>query len=605
MTIRTGVTGKHLLYAFALVIFLFWIGESLFEFIWFNPEGTSFISQLVPLHDSHEMFMRITTSFTFLVCGFVVSRMYTNLADSESQARESENNLRITFDSIGDAVIATDVEGNIVRMNPVAETLTGWDFAQAEGSALTDVVKMMNSSTKGLSDNPLEGVLRDGEARGLSNHTILISKQGKKFHIADSAAPIRRDDGEMSGAVFVFRNVTERYKNEAELRSLRNYLFNIIDSMPSVLLGVSGDGQVTLWNRAAEQATGISAEVAQDKKLLEIFPRMEKEMGRIFESIRSKEISREQKKIRHSETGVCYEDVTIFPLASNGAEGAEGAVVRIDDVTELIRLEQAMIQNEKMMSVGGLAAGMAHEINNPLAAILGHTQNINNRVFGDLEKNEEIALACDVSLHKVREYLEKRGVPRMLDGIYSSSSHAAKIVSDMIRFSRKTESNMGRHHLSELLEDTLELAANDYDLKMHYDFRKIEIVREYDNTVPSLYCEGSEIQQVFLNILKNGAQSMMEKEYRGEHPRFILRVRKEEDVAVVEIEDNGLGMDENVIKRIFEPFYSTKKLGRSSGLGLSVSYFVVTDQHNGSMEAHSLPGSWARFIIKLPLAVEV
>ncbi|SDK59164.1 PAS domain S-box-containing protein [Maridesulfovibrio ferrireducens] len=605
MTIRTGVTGKHLLYAFALVIFLFWIGESLFEFIWFNPEGKSFTSQLLPLHNSHEMFMRVMTSFTFLVCGFVVSRMYNNLADSESQARESENNLRITFDSIGDAVIATDVEGNIVRMNPVAETLTGWDFTQAEGSALTDVVKMINPNTKGLSDNPLEGVLRDGEVRELSNHTILISKQGKKFHIADSAAPIRRDDGEMSGAVFVFRNVTERYKNEAELRSLRNYLFNIIDSMPSVLLGVSGDGQVTLWNRAAEQATGISAEAAQDKKLLEIFPRMETEMGRIFESIRSKEISREQKKIRHSETGVCYEDVTIFPLASNGAEGAEGAVVRVDDVTELIRLEQAMIQNEKMMSVGGLAAGMAHEINNPLAAILGHTQNINNRVFGDLEKNEEIAVACDVSLHKVREYLEKRGVPRMLDGIYSSSSHAAKIVSDMIRFSRKTESNMGRHHLFELLEDTLELAANDYDLKMHYDFRKIEIVREYDNSVPSLYCEGSEIQQVFLNILKNGAQSMMEKEYRGEHPRFILRVRKEEDVAVVEIEDNGLGMDENVIKRIFEPFYSTKKVGRSSGLGLSVSYFVVTDQHNGSMEAHSLPGSWARFIIKLPLAVEV
>ncbi len=596
------ISGRLLMYAFTLLTVLLWISESIIEFIWFNPEGENFLTSLFPIHNHHEMFMRIMTTVTLLVCGYAVSQMYSTLAKSERQARSNENNLRITFNSIGDAVVTTDGDGNITFMNPVSEILTGWSFVEAKGLAFKNVVNVLSSNSVGISDNPIDGVLRSGEGRRLSNHTILISRQGNKYHIADSIAPIRNELGKISGAVFVFKDISEKYRKEAEFKSMRNYLSNIIDSMPSILLGVNGDGQVTLWNRAAEQATGISSKSAYGRNLFEIFPRMKSEIDRIFESIRSKDISRNQRKIRYSENGICYEDVTIFPLLS---DSAEGAVVRVDDVTELIKLEQAMIQNEKMMSVGALASGMAHEVNNPLAAISGHVQNISNRVFGDLKKNEEVAVECEASLSKIREYLEKRGIPRMLDGIYSSCNHAAKIVNDMVMFSRKSDRNQGRHSLVKLLDDTLELAAVDYDLSYHYDFRKIEIVREYDSSVPDIYCEGSEIQQVFLNILKNGAQSMMEKEYHDEHPCFILRIYAEEEMAVVEIEDNGQGMDEGVLKHIFDPFYSTKKVERRSGLGLSVSYFVVTDQHNGSMEAYSVHGSWARFIIKLPLTVDM
>ncbi|WP_291329673.1 PAS domain S-box protein [Desulfovibrio sp. UCD-KL4C] len=595
------ISGRHLMYAFILLTILLWIGESLFEFLWFNPKGEMFLANLFPFHNHHEMFMRGMSTVTLLVCGYVVSRMYSSLTESERKARIRENNLRITFNSIGDAVVTTDGEGHVAFMNPVSEILTGWSFVEAKGLEFKKVVNVLSSNSAGIS-NPINGVLRSGEGKRLSNHTILISKQGNKYHIANSIAPIRNEDGEISGAVFVFKDVSEKYRKDSEFKSMRIYLSNIIDSMPSILLGVNGDGQVTLWNRAAEQETGISPKSAYGRNLFEVFPRMKTDIDRIFGSIRSKDISRNQRKIRYSESGICYEDVTIFPLIS---DSAEGAVVRVDDVTELIKLEQAMIQNEKMMSVGALASGMAHEVNNPLAAISGHAQNISNRIFGDLKKNEEVAAECDVSLSKVREYMDKRAIPRMLDGIYSSCSHAAKIVNDMIMFSRRSDSNQGRHSLVKLLDDTLGLAAVDYDLSYHYDFRKIEIIREYDRSVPDIYCEGSEIQQVFLNILKNGAQSMMEKEYHDGHPCFTLRIHAKEEMAVVEIEDNGQGMDEEVLKRIFEPFYSTKKVARRSGLGLSVSYFVVTDLHNGSMEAYSVYGSWARFIIKLPLNVDM
>ncbi|WP_051677134.1 PAS domain-containing sensor histidine kinase [Maridesulfovibrio frigidus] len=598
MTTRSEFSGKDMLAVFAFIAACLWMSDAIVEFLWFNSHGKTFFSFFLPIDEPHELFIRVMFTCVLVLSGSFGSLMYAKLERSEEHARQSEKNLSTTFDSIGEAVISTDSDGYVVRMNPVAERMTGWPFADAEGLCFADVVKVVDSKTRAVCTSPIEGVILRKESQSFPRNAVLVSRNGQEYEIADSASPIIDDDGEVAGVVLVFRDLTERNSQESELSKLRNYLSSIVDSMPSVLVGVDGDGNVTLWNKMAAKVTGLSAEVVQGKMLIQVFPQMEDDMQGILESIKSKTTRREQRKMRHSVTGVCYEDVTIYPLIANGVEGA---VILIDDVTELIKMEQAMIQNEKMMSIGGLAAGMAHEINNPLAAILGHAQNINNRVFGELEKNKTVASECEVSLNKVREYLEKRDVPRMLDGIYSSSNRAAKIIGNMARFSHKEDDNFGKHNLASMLDETLELATNDYDFKRHYDFRKIEIVREYDAEVPEVYCESSDIQQVFFNLLKNGAQYMVMKDYRGAHPKFVLRVRREENMAVVEVEDNGPGMDEDVLKRIFEPFYSTKKLGQGSGLGLSVSYFVIADQHKGIMEAHSKPGSWARFIVKLPI----
>lgn len=130
----------------------------------------------------------------------------------------------------------------------------------------------------------------------------------------------------------------------------------------------------------------------------------------------------------------------------------------------------------------------------------------------------------------------------------------------------------------------------------------IEITKEYATNAPLVHCIENEIQQVFLNILRNGAQAMADKEYKNEAPRFLLRTRIEDGYGVVEIEDNGPGIDAAVLKHIFEPFYTTKGPGRGTGLGLAVSYFIITDQHQGRMKVLSEPGKWTRFVIELPLA---
>ncbi len=392
-------------------------------------------------------------------------------------------------------------------------------------------------------------------------------------------------------------DITDRRRAEAELRYLRNYLSNIIDSMPSVLVGVDADGKVTQWNKKAEQITGIATGAAQGKTLSDVFPHMASEMKKIAESIRTREAKQEQKRLRLSENGTCYEDVTIYPLVANGVEGA---VIRIDDVTDKVRMEEMMIQREKMLSVGGLAVGMAHEINNPLAGILQNVQVMKNRMSGELTKNMEVAEECGISIETIEAYMKKRGMFRMIESVMESGKRAAKIVNNMLSFSRKSDESFAPHSPCNLLDKTVELAGNDYDLKQKCDFRQIEIVERYDKATPQVTCEGSEIQQVILNILKNGAQAMAENKDKEEPPRFILRVMQERDMARIEIADNGPGMDEATRKRVFEPFYTTKPVGTGTGLGMSVSYFIITENHGGTMEVESSPGKGAKFIIRMP-----
>ena len=224
---------------------------------------------------------------------------------------------------------------------------------------------------------------------------------------------------------------------------------------------------------------------------------MQDELEKILQAMRNKDIETDSIQTRIDGGLTRYDDITIYPLIANGVQGA---VIRIDDVTERIYLEQMMIQSEKMMSVGGLAAGMAHEINNPLAGILGHAQNIHKRLLSDMKANKSAAEECGITFEQLQEYMQKRDIRKMIEGIIESGKRAAKIVSNMLNFSRKSEKENAYYRMDELLDSTIELAANDYNLKKQYDFRQIKIVRQYAEELPPVYCDGNEIQQVSLTF---------------------------------------------------------------------------------------------------------
>jgi len=202
----------------------------------------------------------------------------------------------------------------------------------------------------------------------------------------------------------------------------------------------------------------------------------------------------------------------------------------------------------------------------------------------------------------ISAYMEKRGISKMLAGILEMGQRASDIVANMLNFSRKSETRRSSQNINQLIDETIELAANDYNLKKQYDFRHIQISRDYAANLPMIPCIRTEIQQVFLNLVKNAAQAMAEKTYETDSPQIRIRTASADDMVRVEVTDNGPGMPDSVRKRIFEPFFTTKEVGTGTGLGLSVSYFIVTKNHGGQMEVSARAGKGTRFIIKLPVA---
>ncbi len=279
-------------------------------------------------------------------------------------------------------------------------------------------------------------------------------------------------------------------------------------------------------------------------------------------------------------------------------------LIMYEDITERKRSEELMIQTEKMMSVGGLAAGMAHELNNPLGGILQGIQNVQRRLSPDLKSNHESAKEFGINLHNLQSYMDKRGIQSFIDGIIGSGKKASEIILNMLQFSRKSESRLAPNSLAELMENAIELAGKDYNLKKKYDFRNIKIIKEFDSDLPLIPCTETEIEQVILNLLKNAAQAMIIESQKDIHS-ITIRLLKDQNMARIEIEDSGPGMDEVIRKRIFEPFFTTKPVGEGTGLGLSVSYMIITNNHKGTMEVESEIGKGTKFIIRLPLESEL
>ncbi len=398
-------------------------------------------------------------------------------------------------------------------------------------------------------------------------------------------------------------DITAQQNARQAHQELRAYLSGIINSMPSILAGVNQDACITLWNKSACQKTGLDLEDVLGKKITDVFPHLEDHLD-ILESTISRGRTHTRPKVR-SQAGqkVCYEDITVYPLISDQTDMAQGAVIRIDDVTEKARLEEMMIQSEKMVSIAGLAAGMAHEINNPLTGIIQNTQVALSRLTDKcVEKNITTAKAAGIDFTFLQAYLEQRQVLKHLELVHQSGVRAARIVTNMLSFSRKSDEAVFKTlcRIPDLLDTTLELALNDYDLKKLCNFKQTRIRKKYAPETPDVPCEHNKLQQVFFNLLKNAAQAMAD--FEGEPgPELTILVYPSGSYVIVEIGDNGPGMTPDIQKRVFEPFFTTKPAGKGTGLGLSVSYFIVVKNHNGQMFVKSNPGQGTVFVIKLPV----
>lgn len=392
--------------------------------------------------------------------------------------------------------------------------------------------------------------------------------------------------------------VQVRSKIEKKLTHFQNYLNGIIDSMPSALIALDDELYVTQWNQEASALSGTSVDDALNQPVFLAFPSLKPFQQRLRRSAAENSVEKIERVTWIKDGDPHHFTLTFYPLMG---ESLRGVVIRIDDITQRLSMEEIMVQSEKMMSVGGLAAGMAHEINNPLGAVLHNVQNIRRRLSDELPKNRQVAETLNLSLSQIAAYLQQREIPQLLEGIQQAGTRAARIVSHMLSFSRMSNRQVTPCDLPQIIDQALEIADNDFDLIENYDLKAIRIERQFDPKLGPVPGIANELEQVLLNLLKNAAQALHSAD-QSQTGCITLRTRLNPPWAEVQVEDNGPGIPETVRKRIFEPFFTTKEVGQGTGLGLSVSYFIITNNHQGQMEVQSLLGQGTTFTLRLPLA---
>lgn len=376
----------------------------------------------------------------------------------------------------------------------------------------------------------------------------------------------------LSGYVAVAIDNSLLYRSEMEkadeLARLKEFSENIVESVNVGILVVDFDGRITTWNSALEEIFGIARERALRRNIDDIFDRD------LIETIQNV-IGQEDWSIRDTRHIYKYSASTEEgrPLTLNlslapfeAAHGViTGTLVVIENVTERAQLEQQLLEREKLSSIGLLAAGVAHEVNTPLAGISSYAQML---------------------LHQTSDNDPKRN---LLEKIHVQTVRASGIVNNLLNFSRTGDAQFREIDINRVLDDTLQL------LEPQLRNAKFELTRKFGDQLQTAYGSASKLQQVFMNLILNARDAM------PNGGRLTIHTRAVDSSLVIDFRDTGVGIAPENIARIYDPFFTTKEVGQGTGLGLALSYGII-QEHNGRIFVESRPGEGAHFTIKLPTA---
>ena len=523
----------------------------------------------------------------------VEGRDISEIKDKQRAVEESERRFRTIFENAPYSIAINRLsDGRYMDANAA--------FLKKRGLTRDDLDNISAEETGSIPEEDrtriLETVTRQKSILNLETRLHLPDGSVRNVFYSGGLITLGDEDCILSMTV----DITDLKKTQDALRRSEEMFSRLFHLSPDMItLALQKDGTLLEVNEAFTTFTGFTREEALGKSTLDLgmfdMPARRGEFAAVL--MRQGHVENFEFDIRHRNGDILNASASAKLMTIDGRHCIL-AITR--DVTQIRIMQETMVQSEKMLSLGGIAAGIAHEINNPLGIVLQAVQTIALRTRPDFPRNIDTAKKIGVDLEMVDRYLRERKVDIFIRDIQGAAVRAAEIIRHMLDFSRRSESRRSVCHVGSIIENALRLASSDYDLKKNYDFKSIEIIRDIPEDLPAVECTETEIEQVVLNLLRNAAQAMADSEPPTSQPRIAIRARAKGKNIIIEIEDNGPGIPEQHIKRIFEPFFTTKSSGAGTGLGLSVSYFIVTKGHGGQMRVACPPKGGTIFIMELP-----
>jgi two-component system NtrC family sensor kinase len=488
----------------------------------------------------------------------------TVLGRDISALRRNETRFTELFESLQEGIYITTPDGTILDANPALVRMLGYDSKDDLLKRKVPEIFVDRAERKIAKD----AVERQSMIQG--REITLIRKDGTSIVCLNTAAVVRDNSGRVVRYQGAVMDITERREIERRLHQQQELARRLVDSFPDLILVLDTEARYTFVSPRCTDILGYDVEEARSMEFggrthpedLPAALALYRDIVASKQTFASLEI-----RVRHKQGDWRRIRFNFSPLCDEKGV-IEGVVLSGRDVTDLKRLEEQLIQAEKLAAMGQMLAGVAHELNNPLTAILGVTELLREREGTD------------------------ESTKRQLELTHRQARRAARIVQNLLEFSRPASPQKKPLDVNSLIERTLQL--HEHSLRrsgVEVDFRA-------EPGLPGIIGDANQLIQVFLNLVTNAEQAIREVRDSG---RIQVRLTRSAHRLIVTVQDDGVGIRPEALPRIFDPFYTTKRPGGGTGLGLSICMSIIRE-HGGNIEAEALPAGGSAFTVYLPIA---
>lgn len=488
---------------------------------------------------------------------------------AEEALRDSEQWFSTTLSSIGDAVIATDIKGNITFINPAAEQLTGCSRAQAVGDYIDGVFNIRKEGTGEKADNPVLRALGENRIVKLANHTVLISKKGAVYSIDDSAAPIKDPtSGEIIGAVLVFRDITERNRRERELRELSL----AVEQSPACVVITDTDGNIQYVNRKFTQLTGYSSEeaVGKNPRILKTDSQPPEFYKNLWDTVTSGKEWRGEFHNKKKSGELYWESASISPLKNSDGKITNYIGVK-EDITERKKMEAELRDATAVKSK--FTSMVSHELRSPLAVIKESVNIILDGLVGQINAEQK----------------------DLLETAKNNSDRLSRLINNVLDFQKMDAGKMDYEFKENDINEVVETAVKSAGLLTKE--KGLELTFKPGEGIPALFFDKDKITQVVTNLLSNAVKFT-------EKGGIYVSTKKNDNTVEVIVRDTGPGIKSEDMSKLFQTFEQLEgqkgKKRTGTGLGLAISKEIIL-AHKGKTWAESEPGNGTTFHFILPI----